>query len=325
MDGALKERLYTIEPSKTTTNYQRAGDIQKRVYNTEIVVDKQQQFIESLVSDMYSQDGLINENFSQILQDLTSVTTSVQNAGGNNLIKNSVAYILNDTLLPEDWTNVVTGSLTVAPSAEAVARGSLSGNVITLTDAKMTQRVIVKPDDPDIIDSLKTYYSFAAKVRKDTIGTGYIKLSNALETHTISFASGTAYDFETVEITALLPLQNYYDVEVYGDADSDLQVTDMIFAVGRYSSQWQQANGEYANTQVQINVDGVTVRSSTFLGTYTKMTPLEFSGYKDGNLVFSINVNGMQVEKALIAREIQMTPIKLVRMSGGIAFVPGVE
>lgn len=325
VDGAVKERLYTNDQSKTATNYQRAGDLTRHLYNTEIVVDKQQQYIESLVSDMYNEDGLVNSSFTQILQDLTSVITSVQNAGGNNLIKNSAAYILTDDGLPQEWAADITGTLAIEPSADAVSRGSLSGNIIILNDATLTQRVAVRPDNDTTPEDQKTYYTFAVQVKKGAVGEGSIILSNAIESHALEFESGDHPDFDTYSIDGLLPLDSYYDIIVNGSTDSNFTVTDMILAVGKYKSQWQQANGEFANTQVQINIDGVTVRSSTLLGTYTKQTPLAFQGYKDGDLVFSIDVNGLQVKKALIAEVIEMQPIKLVKMNGGIAFVPGTE
>lgn len=323
LDGALKERLYTNEQTKTTTNYQRAGDITKHIRNTEIVVDKQQGFIESLVSDMYGEDGLVNTNYTQILQDLTSIITSVQNAGGNNLIKNSAGYILNEDGTLQDWE--VTGTPIIEPSADAVTKGSLSGNIITLEDATIVQRVSVSPDNSEIPEEQKTYYTFAVLVKKDAVGTGTITLSNAIESHVLEFESGEDPNYELYSIDALLPLENYYDITITGSTDSNFTVTDMILAVGQYKTQWQQANGEFANTQVQINIDGVTVRSSTLLGTYTKQTPLAFSGWKDGDQVFSIDVNGLQVKKALVAETIEMAPIKLVKMSGGIAFVAGTE
>ena len=109
-----------------------------------------------------------------------------------------------------------------------------------------------------------------------------------------------------------------------------------MFAVGENTSKWTQANGEVMNTQVNINLDGVTVKSSVYLGDYTAITPLEFAGYSNASgtptKVFSLNRDVTEVQKLLAKEEIAMLPIKIVPITEGEiqgwAFVPytkGVE
>ena len=83
------------------------------------------------------------------------------------------------------------------------------------------------------------------------------------------------------------------------------------------------------NTQVNINVDGILVKSLVYDGDYTIMSPLEFSGYSNINgkitKVFSLNKDTTFVKKLEAQDEIRMDPIKVVpRTSGeiqGWAFV----
>ena len=84
------------------------------------------------------------------------------------------------------------------------------------------------------------------------------------------------------------------------------------------------------NTQVNINVDGVLVKSSVYLGDYTVMSPLEFAGYSliNGSVtkVFSLNKDTTLVKKLESEDEIKMIPIKIVPITKGDkqgwAFVP---
>ena len=106
-----------------------------------------------------------------------------------------------------------------------------------------------------------------------------------------------------------------------------------MLALGSYKSQWTQANGEIMNTQVNINVDGVLVKSSVYIGDYTVMSPLEFAGYSKINgqitRVFSLNKDTTVVQKLRAKDEVKMVPIKIVPITSGDiqgwAFVPSTE
>jgi len=321
IDGGIKEILKTIADTKTQTQYQYATTIAKRVKNTEIIVDKQGQSIEQLVTDMYEEDGVINENFTKVHQDINNIINSVQNSGGNNLIKNSVMFAYDTDGNPNEWTVEGDGNLSIQSSAEALANGSLSGHTFTLLDKIVSQKVLV---------SVNTYYTFTTKIRKDLTGNCYVKLYNSNEEHIIELVSGESAFYEEYEIKALLPKDNYYIIEFYGSADSNATFTDNMFAIGEYKTQWQQANGEVMNTQVNINLDGVLIKSSVYLGDYTVMSPLEFAGYSNINgtitKVFSLNKDTTLVKKLEAEDELKMVPIKIVPITSGDlqgwAFVP---
>ena len=328
IDGAIKEILKTVADSKTQTQYQYASTIAKRVKNTEIVVDKQGQHIEQLVSDMYSENGVVNENFTKVYQDITNIVNSVQNSGGNNLIKNSVMFAYDENGIPNNWDISGDGSISIQSSAEALANGSLSGHTFTLLDKVVTQRVQVKADNDT--DTDKVYYTFSTKIKKDATGSCYVKLSNSNEEHIIELLAGESVFYKEYEIKALLPKDNYYDIEFYGSADSNATFTDNMFSIGKYKTQWQQANGEVMNTQVNINLDGILIKSSVYLGDYTVVSPLEFAGYSNINgtvtKVFSLNKDTTLVKKLEAEDEVKMVPIKVVPVTSGDlqgwAFVP---
>ena len=327
IDGGIKETLKTVADTKTQTQYQYATTIAKRVKNTEIVVNKQEQYIENLVTDMYEEDGIVQENFTKVYQDINNIVSSVQNSGGSNLIKNSVMFAYDDNGVPKDWTVEGDGTLSISSSAEALANGSLSGHVFTLLNKTVRQRVSVKIDNDE---TEKTYYTFSTKIKKDVTGTCYVKLYNSVEEYIIQLNSGESSFYGNYEIKGLLPKDSYYDIEFYGSADSNATFTDNMFAIGEYKTQWTQASGEIMNTQVNINLDGVLVKSSVYAGDYTVMSPLEFAGYSNLNgtitKVFSLNKDTTLVKKLEAEDEIKMTPIKIVPITTGDiqgwAFVP---
>ena len=322
IDGAIREILKTKAESKTQTQYQYATTIAKRVKNTEIIVNKQEQYIENLVTDMYDDNGVVQENFTRIYQNIDQIVNSVQNSGGVNLIKNSVMFGYDESeRRPINWDVAGEGTLEILSSTEALNSGSLSGNVFTLLNKKVSQRIIVKQDSEEIPEENKIYYTFSTKIKKDVTGTCYVKIYNSNEEHIIQLNIGESSFYGDYEIKELLPKDNYYIIEFYGSQDSNATFTDNMLAVGRYKTQWTQANGEIMNTQVNINVDGILVKSSVYLGDYTVMSPLEFAGYSNINgtitKVFTINKDTTEIEKLNVKNGIAMPPIKIVPITTG--------
>lgn len=330
IDGSIKEILKTIADTKTQTQYQYATSIGKRVKNTEIICDKQEQYIQQLVSDMYEENGIVHENFTKTYQDIQNIVNSVQNSGGNNLIKNSVMFAYDTKGIPSNWSVSGDGTLDIGSSSEAFNSGSLSGHVFTLKGKTVKQRIIVKIDDETTPADEKTYYTFSTKIKKGAVGSCYVKIYNSNEEYIIEVPDGESAYYKDFEIKGLLPKDTYYDIEFYGSADSEATFTDNMLAVGTYKSQWTQANGEIMNTQVNINLNGVLVKSSVYLGDYTVMSPLEFAGYSNINgtitKVFSLNKDITLVKKLEAEDEVKMVPIKVVPITSGDlqgwAFVP---
>lgn len=321
IDGSIKETLKTVAETKTQTQYQYATTLAKRIKNTEIILNKQDQYIEQLVTDMYEEGGVVNNTFTQVRQDITNIINSVQNSGGSNIIKNSVMFAYDSDKNPNGWDISGDGTLVMDSNTESLTAGCLSGHSFTLENKKAVQRVNVSND---------SYYTFTTRIKKSKTGSCYVKLYNSNENYTIELSSGEEAFYKEFEIKALLPRDSYYDIEFYGSADSDATFTDNMLAIGEYKSKWTQANGEIMNTQVNVNIDGVLVKSSVYLGDYTVMSPLEFAGYSNINgsivRVFSLNKDVTEVDKLLARHEMKMVPMKIVPVTSGEiqgwAFVP---
>lgn len=324
IDGSIKETLKTSAETQTQTQYQYATSIAKRVKNTEVIVNKQDQYIQQLVSDMYEKNGVVNEKYTKIYQDIDNIINSVQNSGGNNFIKNSVMFAYDNNNIPANWEIGGGGTLIIQSDATALNNGGVSGHTFTLLDKTARQTVQVNRNNT---------YTFSTKIKKDAAGSCYVKLYNSLDSYTIELPNGTDAYYTDYEIKAVTPKENYFVIEFYGTADSNATFTDNMLSVGEYKSQWSQANGEVMNTQVNISIDGVTVKSSVYVGDYTVMSPLEFAGYSNINgtitRIFSLNKDVTEVEKLRAKTEVTMAPLKIVPITTGDlqgwAFVSSIE
>lgn len=326
IDGSVKETLKAVAETKTQTQYQYATSIAKRVKNTEIIVNKQEGNIQSLVTDMYEEDGVVNQKFTKVYQDIDEIINSVQNSGGNNLLINSVMFDYDNNETPNGWEVKGDGSLTIGTNVESISQHgfTLSGVAVSQTIPVM----VFNSENP-------VYYSFSTKIKKGAAGSCYVKIYNTSEEHIIPLNEGQEAYYNEYEIVKLEPKENYYIVEFFADGGSTF--TDNMFTVGEYKSQWTQANGEIMNTNVVINKDGITVKNlddeGNTTGDYTVISTVEFAGYSYVNgtktKVFSLNKDITRVSKLFAENEITMPPIKIVPITEGNlqgwAFVPSTE
>lgn len=321
IDGGIKETLKAEAETKIQSQYQYASNISKRLKNTEIIVNKQEQNIQSLVLDMYDKNGKVAENYTKVQQSIDSIINSIQNTTGSNLIKNSVMFGYNNDRIPTEWEVSKNGRIEMYSDPESFKKGGISGHCFKLLNKQVKQKIIVQADEEDVSENKKLYYSFSCKIKKSAAGTAIIKVYNDNEEYIKEFGNGDTADYLEVVFEQLLPKSNYYIVELYGSEDSEAIFTDLILSPGKYKSQWQQANGEVMNTQVNINIDGIIVKSSLYQGDYTIMSPLEFAGYANINgtitKIFTLNKDKTEIYKLLAQKEIAMPPLKIIGISEG--------
>ena len=325
----LQESIYTDPLEGSDTDYTKVDKTDRTISQTTLIVDKQGRTIDGLVYDMHDENGIVNENFTRVTQDINQINTNIQTAGGVNLLLNSVMFAHNDDGI-DNWETLGIGTIDINDSSASVLAGGISGHVFILNDKKATQRIRVKIDSDDIPEDEKIYYTFSTKIKKDINGTCYVKIFNSNEEYIINVGQGENPYFADYEITSLLPKDNYYDIEFYGSAGSNATFTDNMFTIGTYKKQWTQASGEIMNTQVNIGINGVSIKSATNEGTETNITPFEFAGYTVINgtrvKVFTLNGDTTEVEKIKSRKEINMPPLKIVPITTGNrlgwAFVP---
>ena len=308
IDGGLKEEIKGVAPDATTTDYALAGGIKKTIYNTEIKVDKQGQEITSVVSrqDQFENETL--ENFTQVVQNINSITTTIQTTGGGNLIHNSVGYNIDSNRNLVNWTS--TGTVSADSSPESVSYGALSGNQINLSaSSSITQRIAV--------DTQGSVYSFSFKAKKGATGTATVHLRNTVDDYSITIPANESVLWQSYSLKNLTPHDNYFDVVVETNANiTDFAITDIILNVGDSNTPWVPASDEILSKSVAIDGSGVTVRSNTN-DDYVKLDEFGLNGYHGSSNVFKLQQDVTEVAKLKARNQIEMPPIKIVPITSG--------
>ena len=313
IDGGLKETIKGVRPDDSQTDYALAGGIMKTVYNTEIKVDKQGQEITSIVSRQDSFESQTLENFSQVVQNINSITTTIQTTGGGNLIHNSVGYNKDTDGTLVNWTS--TGTVGSESSPESVSYGAISGNQIDLAaSSSITQRVIVDGTGSQA-------YTLSLRAKKGATGDVTIHLVNSFDDYTITIPEGEAILWEKYSLEGVIAHDTYFDVVVETDASvTGLGITDLMLTVGDTTTPWVQASDEILSKNVALDSNGVKVSSST-TNDYVQLDELGLNGYSDasGTLenVFTINRDLTEVSKLKARNQIMMPPIKIVPVTSG--------
>lgn len=308
IDGGIKEEIKGVAPDTTTTDYALAGGIKKTIYNTEIKVDKQGQEITSVVSrqDQFENETL--ENFTQVVQNINSITTTIQTTGGGNLIHNSVGYNIDSNRNLVNWTS--TGTVSADSSPESVSYGALSGNQINLSaSSSITQRIAV--------DTQGSVYSFSFKAKKGATGTATVHLRNSVDDYSITLPANESVLWQGYNLNNLTPHDSYFDVVVETNNNiTDFAITDIILNVGDSNTPWVPASDEILSKSVAIDGSGVTVRSNTN-DDYVKLDEFGLNGYHGQTNVFKLQQDVTEVAKLKARNQIEMPPIKIVPITSG--------
>lgn len=313
IDGGIKETIKGVRPDEEGTDYALAGGIMKTIYNTEIKTDKQGQQITAIVSRQDTFENQTLENFSQVTQNINSITTTIQTTGGGNLIHNSVGYNIETDGTLVHWTK--TGTVTAESSPESVSYGAISGNQINLVaSSSITQRVIV-----DGSGSQK--YTLAFRAKKGATGDVTVHLQNDYDDYTVVIPEGEAILWEKYTLEGVEAHSTYFDVIVEADASvTEVAITDLMLTVGDTTTPWVQAADEILSKNVAVDSTGVKVSSSS-TNDYVQLNELGLNGYSDasGTLqnVFTINRDLTEVARLKARQQILMPPIKIVPITSG--------
>jgi len=313
IDGGLKEELKGIAPDETQTNYALAGGIKKTIYNTEIKVDKQGQEITSIVSRQDTFEDETLENFTQVVQNISSVVTTIQSTGGGNLIHNSVGYNKDTDGALINWTQ--DGTVGSETSPESVSYGAISGNQIDLgASSSIVQRIVVD-------SSGAQKYSLGFKAKKGATGVATVHLRNDIDDYYIAIPANKSVLWESYGLAGVTPHMAYFDVVVETDSEvTDFAISDLILTVGDSNTPWVSASDEILSKSVAVDGSGVTVKSSSN-GDYVQLDELGLNGYSDatGSLenVFTVNRDLTEVSKLKARNQITMPPLKIVPVTSG--------
>lgn len=307
---SIRESFSTAPLNPTLTNYKRASDIVRKIHNTEIIVDKQNQLIENIVEEKREFEGKIEADFSKMKQDLRGFDIQIQKSGGLNLLKNTAFWSQTNGEL-NFWA--VEGAVTAISSQEVKNYGGISGRVADLAaGSKLRQEVVTVAGE---------IYSFSAKVKKSPLGALKFRLlsgQNILREEEIP--AGVSKAWEEIVFTKVEATSPSLTLEILAE-NHPASVSDLMLANSPEKSLWTMAQGEIANTGVVIDEKGITVNSSINQGDTVEITPLEFAGYSQiggsRKRVFSVNKDTTEVKKLQAEDELSMAPLKIVAIKTG--------
>lgn len=317
-DGKLADGTGLFTTISTTTEYK------------DDVASKAQDAVDGLVNSLQTDDAI-----AQILPkfarqaDLTKTATDIQAAftsgGGVNILRNSSGFGLNSDNSLMSW-QVTSGAAAQYLGADCVEVGagiSINTGVVKQTIALPTKLKA---------DGTPQEYTLTLKVKKDTEGTAYVKLSDGTTFQQMDLVVGQSYDYVTVQVAGFIPQGTDLTVEL-GATGATAIFTAIMLNMGTLGLQWSHANGEVYNGTVKFDINGVKVISSVYDG-YTVMSQSEFSGYykKAGGTyvkVFTLNKDITEVAKLKITAddaELSMGSVKMIYMNNGTnrgwAFIP---
>lgn len=356
--GSIKEQLVSRVPDIASINYAAAGGITKTIYNTEIKVDRQGQEITSVVSRQDTLEGVVNEQYSEIVQDVDDVMITIQRSGGGNILYNSVGFAKEsfrdvnnmsyDKLLywtyPDPYDIVINGMATSYSSSESQAAGGISGQVIELTgDMAISQRVTVAAGIPMV---------FALRA-KNTLGTGSVVIWLENDNDRWKVEIDDLQDYNWAEFNEVTPVDNlgvatgdpvktfetsmpWLNISLEATDAQRFQFTDLRLMYGSTTQGWVQANGEILSANVQFTTDGVRVFDSVH-DTETRMTYNEFSTRRktDGEILFEADDLGITTGNLAIKGRtsyvrdgdtiIKQITVGAANPKSGLAFIKVVE
>ncbi|MBS5858019.1 MAG: hypothetical protein KIC60_05995 [Clostridium sp.] len=297
IDSGIKEKSYTEETNYSETKYEYATGIEKRLTNTEIICNKQDNQIKMIIE----QQGETENKVNSISMDLESTELKIQNSQNET---NEKIESLKQTI--EGLTNNV--STTGGDNMFSYASENFDGNIEEYTDT-------------DIKNNSVSGLAYKVKV-----GTAKQTIQVKNGTYTISFlykklvnlANGaigineqrweledTDGEFKEKQFTIEIK-SNTIEFRIYSDTDDAFIITDLMCNIGNMKQTWSQNANETITDTVQIG-KGISVKSST------KNTELKADA--DGVRINNTNTNetvaeftdkGMETEEMIVRGKAQI-------------------
>lgn len=111
------------------------------------------------------------------------------------------------------------------------------------------------------------------------------------------------------------------EIFVTGASNTTVVISGIMFNIGNVALKWQPYPSEIYNTNVKIDINGITVKNNQTDG-YTMITPQEFSGYArvDGEMerIFTLNGETTEVRMLKAEQRITMLPIAIFAMENSV-------
>lgn len=261
-------------------------------------------------------DDTINELSSRLTKTEADITAKFGLTGGINLIQNSVGYFGTDL-----WA--VTGGLrtTTTVELERLQIGSAFYSDTT-SPVKATQNIPATGGDYTI--------SFFVKKPQGS-GNAFITIGYADGTKLFEFSpfgsTELSNEYRAFAYTFTMPEDAHFiRVGIEVDTAVECTIAGLMLTQGTTNYSWTPHRTENANTNIQMNINGLKVIGSD--GGYTVMSPDEFSGYApvtdevtnttEMERIFTLNGDTTEVNRLSAKRSIDIGTLVIVPVKNAL-------
>ncbi|MFQ3543663.1 hypothetical protein Q7A53_06225 [Halobacillus rhizosphaerae] len=313
-DGKIVSSVTQTEEFESLMNMKADSDDLAGYATTEELENRDTQVANNIKSAISSIDLSPFVKGEDLEQTVNAIIGKFSMSGGVNLLKNSVGFSGTDF-----WT--ATGYVETVQSLELDSVGAKSA--FFLKNGTISQKVQINEKYP---------YTISAIVKKGSAGTGYLKISDSNTTQTYTINANQSYDFELIQIT-MKPVSKEITIEINGDtASNGVTFTSIMLNIGDVALQWSTSTGEFYNTNVQMDINGIKVIQidNNIATGFTVMTPEKFAGYFDVNQdgvidetknspdeVFRMDRDEFVMKKMVAKEEMTMGSIKVIKINSG--------
>lgn len=261
-----------------------------------------------------------------------SFTFSVQQAGGVNMLKNSLGFSGTDF-----WQ--ASSGIDTTQNDQLAKLGFGSGFMINRVQNATIKQAIELPEAKQGLQYALSFYMNVATFG-DTTGLqcgAHIYEEGVLK-YTVGVTDATQgipSDYHLYKLVFEPESPNTaIELFVTNGTQATVIISGVMYNIGNIALKWQPYPSEIYNTNVKIDINGITVKNNQTDG-YTMITPQEFSGYARVNgemeRIFTLNGQVTEVKMLKAEKRITMEPISVFAMNSketntiGWAFVASGE
>lgn len=244
----------------------------------------------------------ITERTSTLEQAAEDISFKIneQSTGGKNYLLNSSA--LNG--LSDDWE--YSGFVTVLSDTDVISHTSSGSAFVLGEESTLSQSVYNSVADRAFVLSLrakKSYSQLSAYM--------YVQYNGVKR----EYLFNTKESFDWTDFSVVLPDVSDGEITVFiYSRDTSLTVSDLMLTDGSIIQHWSPAPNEIYTNEVKIDRRGIEVSNSKS-SQKTVITNTEFSGYYNGEKIFTLNKDETQTKKTTVDGELTIGKTKLIPMS----------
>lgn len=261
-----------------------------------------------------------------------SFTFSVQQAGGVNMLKNSLGFSGTDF-----WQ--ASSGIDTTQNDQLAKLGFGSGFMINrVQNATLSQTIELPEAKQGLQYALSFYMNVATFGDVTDFQCGAHIYEEGVLKYTVGVTDATQGIPSNYHLYKLVfePESPNTVIELFvtNGAQATVIISGVMYNIGNIALKWQPYPSEIYNTNVKIDINGITVKNNQTDG-YTMITPQEFSGYARVNgemeRIFTLNGQVTEVKMLKAEKRITMEPISVFAMNSketntiGWAFVASGE